>query len=110
MTKPADLNPNLLFLLSCVTVVAILLLTSFNLTNYLVPKKVLGTEIDTAEVLKEKDFWNEFLAKNPTYYDGWIELSKIESELGDTQKAKDCLDKAREINPNSSTFPRPPGL
>lgn len=86
MAKPADLNPNLLFLLSCMAVITILLLTSFNLANYLAPKKVLGIETNTEEILKEKDFWNKFLSKNPEYLPGWLEIGR--------------LDKVYEINPN----------
>ena len=86
MAKPADLNSNLLFLLSCVAVITILLLTSFNFSNYLAPKKVLGTETNTEEILKEKGFWEEFLAKNPDYLPGWLEIGR--------------LDKVNEINPN----------
>lgn len=110
MAKPADLNSNLFFLLSCLAVITLLLLASYNFTNYLLSKKVLGIENNLEEILKEKNFWNEFLAKNQTYYDGWIELSKLESELGNTQKAKDYSDKAKEINPNFSVSPRPPEL
>lgn len=86
MAKPAYLNSNLLFLLSCVAVITILLLTSFNFSNYLAPKKVLGTETNTEEILKEKGFWEEFLAKNPDYLPGWLEIGR--------------LDKVYEINPN----------
>ena len=58
----------------------ILLLSLFNLST---PKqkeiKVLGKETDN-------DFWIEFVAKHPTYRDGWVELGR--------------LDKAIEIDPN----------
>lgn len=100
MAKPADLNSNLLFLLSCVAVITILLLTSFNLVNYLAPKKVLGTEVNTENILKQKDFWVEFLNKNPTYYEGWAELSEINQKLGNEDQARENLNKAKEIKPN----------
>lgn len=86
MAKSADLNSSLFFLLSYIAVIAVLLLTSFNLANYLAPKRVLGIETDKEEGLKEKDFWNNFLSKNPEYLPGWLEIGR--------------LDKVYEINPN----------
>lgn len=54
----------------------ILLLASMNVSSYLRPKqtKVLGTETENKEVV----FWQDFLAKNPDYIPGWIEIGKTE--------------------------------
>ncbi len=62
----------------------ILLITSINIDNYLVPKetKVLGSKTEN----KEGVFWQDFLTKNPDYVPGWIEIGRT--------------DKAREIDPN----------
>ena len=106
-TKKGFFKKQLLFLCSCCAVVLLLFVASFNLENFLAGKRVLGTEtqnqIYEQELLKEqKLYWEEFLAENPTYLDGWIELANIELKLGKTEEAKLSLDKAKAIGPNSS--------
>ena len=78
----------------------VLSLSMFLLSNYLNQKpeiKVLGAQVDLE---KEKQFWLEIIGKSPTYRDGWVELAKIEKDLGNTQLSKKYLDKAIEIDPN----------
>ena len=106
-TKKGFFKKQLLFLCSCCAVVLLLFVASFNLENFLAGKRVLGTEtqnqIYEQELLKQqKLYWEEFLAENPTYLDGWIELANIELKLGKTEEAKLSLDKAKAIGPNSS--------
>jgi hypothetical protein len=71
-------------------VVVILLLTMFNLQNFLRVKKVLGISInntsDNSLDRSDREFWENFVAKNPNYIPGWIELGRI--------------DKVTEIDPN----------
>lgn len=76
------LNKNLLQLLIYVSIIFLLILTSANINNYLTPKNVLGAEVES----NEEEFWNEFLAKNPNYIPGWIELGRY--------------DKVMQIDPN----------
>ena len=60
--------------------VLILLLSIFNLGSIKKKEvKVLGAKVDNT-------FWQEFVAKHPTYIDGWLELGRI--------------DKVKEIDPN----------
>ena len=106
-TKKGFFKKQLLFLCSCCAVVLLLFVASFNLENFLAGKRVLGTEtqnqIYEQELLKEqKLYWEEFLAENPTYLDGWIELAYSELELGNLEEAILSLDKAKAIGPNSS--------
>ena len=62
----------------------------------------LKTVLDSNQVLlQEKLFWEAFLINNPTYFSGWIELVKIEVQLENVESAKNALQKARGINPNS---------
>jgi hypothetical protein len=72
-------------LIICVSVAIIMLLTSFNISTFLMPKKVLGIKTDGAESTRF-DFWNSFLANNPSYIPGWIEIGRT--------------DKVKEIDPN----------
>lgn len=66
-----------------ILLLVILVLTSINIANFLAPKKVLGASIQETNTDK---FWQDFLAKNPDYVPGWI-------EIGNTEKAK-------QIDPN----------
>lgn len=59
-------------------------------------------ETDTKTVLSfEKSFWHAFLKENPSYLPGWLELAKIEVQLEDIEAARQALNKARDIDPNS---------
>jgi len=105
--KRGSLKKQLIFLCSCCAVVLLLFVAGFNLESFLADKRVLGLKtqnrIDEQQLLKEqKLYWEEFLAENPTYLDGWIELANIELKLGNLEEAKLSLDKAKAIGPNSS--------
>jgi len=65
-------------------------------------RHVLGvsTEIENFQLIKEKYFWEEFLAKNPTYYDGWKRISEIEFFMGDYKSAIDSYEVAKRIDFN----------
>lgn len=102
MTK----NPAV-FLCSCCAVVLLLFVAGFNLENFLAGKRVLGLKTQNQnyeqQLLKEqKLYWEDFLAANPTYLDGWIELANINLKLEARQEAKASLEKAKIISPNSS--------
>ena len=103
MTK----NPAI-FLCSCCAVIFLLFIAGFNFEKFLASqRRVLGIEtqnqIYEQELLKEqKIYWENFLAENPTYFDGWIELANIDLKLGNLEEAKLSFEKAKTINPNSS--------
>ena len=71
-------------------ILAVLLLTMFNLQSFLGVKKILGVSITTTSINSinspNREFWEDFVVKNPTYIPGWIELGR--------------MDKVREIDPN----------
>lgn len=60
--------------------------------------EVLGVSSGLSE---EKVYWENVVSKNPTYQDGWIELAKVEYYEGNISKAKEFLEKAKLIDPNS---------
>jgi cytochrome c-type biogenesis protein CcmH/NrfG len=100
--KRAHLKRNLVFFCSCCAAAIVLLLSGLNLKS-LSSTKVLGLE-DEASVLHQSEeisFWEDFLAKSPTYFDGWVELSHLMISLGNKEAAEIALSKASEINPNS---------
>ena len=82
-------------------IIIILSLTVFNI-SYLhsikSENKVLGVQIDA---YKEIEDWTNFMNTHPNYLEGWIELTKIEYNLGDFNSAKQYISKARLIDPNS---------
>lgn len=64
----------------------------------------MGTkiEIDTKTTLiNQRVFWKELLEKNPSYIYGWVELAKVEVQLENPKAARNALDSALEISPNS---------
>ena len=71
-------------LLIYVAILFLLLLTSININNFLIPKNVLG--IKSSEETNYQKFWENFLSKNPTYMPGLIETGQI--------------DKANKVDPN----------
>lgn len=78
--KEKDFQHELINFLYINIAIFVLLLSFFNLTQDRKPEvKVLGTKTDNS-------FWIDFVAKHPTYRDGWIELGRI--------------DKVKEIDPN----------
>lgn len=103
MSVPAKTKDKLLYFLSAVGILVSLTLISLNIKTYLNQKKVLAvaTESDkTTQLKNEASFWEGFLSQNPTYLPGWLELSKIEYELGDKDYALGALNTAKAINPN----------
>lgn len=88
---------------------AVLIVTALSVFNIALfsssnQKGVLGlkTVLNSNQVLlQERLFWEAFLINNPTYFSGWIELVKIEVQLENIESAKNALQKARFINPNS---------
>lgn len=86
-------------------VLVLLILTGFNIALFLRPesKSVLSIKTITNSrqvLLQEKLFWERLLTSHPTYFTGWIELTKVEIQLENIEAAKIALIKAREINPN----------
>lgn len=83
-------NSNIEQIIIYTAVLIVLLLTAFNLQNYLGDKKVLGVSVSMAheniESISDRLFWEDVVEKNPSYIPGWIELGR--------------MDKVREIDPN----------
>lgn len=88
--KSKKLKSNIEQIIIYTAVLIALLLTAFNLQNYLGNKKVLGVSVSTVsenlESVSDRLFWEDIVEKNPTYIPGWIELGR--------------MDKVREIDPN----------
>jgi len=56
------------------------------------------------EAEKEVQKWEQFLETTPTYRDGWVYLSFYYFKLGQEEKAKESLQKARNIDPLNNSI------
>lgn len=52
------------------------------------------------EIKKEIAKWEEFLAHNPTYRDGYLQLTLLYFKLDQKDKAQESLQKALDLDPN----------
>lgn len=95
----------ILLLCSCCAIGILLLLTAVNLNSYLTTREVLGlktqNEQNDLELNEGKNYWENFVSQNPTYFEGWIELTKIYVRLADFEAAKTAFTMAKGIKPNS---------
>lgn len=87
--------------LSCLAVVFILTLTTLNINKFLNDRKVLGVAVDNEKILTEKEYWLGVVKDNPTYIDGYLELAKVDVELNLNEEAKNYIQKAYSLQPNS---------
>jgi cytochrome c-type biogenesis protein CcmH/NrfG len=106
VTKKLSLKSEVLYLCSCCAVVVVALLATANMNSYIKTNNVLGAGSkipdETPQMLiNQKEYWNGFLNEHPTYVDGWIELTRINLEQGNYEKAKEAYQKALFISPNS---------
>ena len=44
--------------------------------------------------------WEKILSEKPDYSDGWVELAYLNYKIYQSDKAKECLQKALELDPN----------
>lgn len=95
MPKSVQKKSVSLFFLLSLFALFVLAISANNLTQYFANQKVLGIQIQVDETEKqtqeEERFWREFLAKNPDYIPGWIEIGNLE--------------KVKEIDPNYFLLP-----
>ncbi|SRR5258708_3135010 len=100
--KKISYKPFFLHYLGCLSIVPVLILTSINFNKVLTNNKVLGASIDTSSLQTEKLYWQKIIVDNPTYTDGYLQLAKVDTELGNKNEAKFFIDKAISLEPNST--------
>lgn len=67
----------------------LMVLSSFSIYNFLKINTVLGistTQMQEQNLADGKEFWTDFLSRNPSYIPGWIEIGRT--------------DRVKEIDPN----------
>ena len=95
-------SSHLIKLIECLFIVIILFLTAINLNNHSKQKEVLGANIEYVDLTTEKiNFLINVTDDNPLYFDGYIELIKLNIEQSNTKEAIKYYTIAQKINPNS---------
>lgn len=89
------------FLFVALGVILLLFLTTFNLEHFLSKQKVLGSTTEISSSRNEIAFWENFLAENENYLEGWYELTKLKLNEGDIAGSNNALIEIEKINPNS---------
>lgn len=87
--------------LYCLAIIILLTITGINIDKYLNQEKVLGTSVDTTPLQNEKKYWENILKDTPTYIDGYLQIAKVEVELGNKNEALNMIQKALILDPNS---------
>lgn len=106
MSKSVQTKKNIYLNLSLwAAIFLILALSLFNVANSKKEKRVLAAETESinqeGKLLEEKKYWESLLLQHPTYFEGWIEMARIEFSLGNINSFFAALEEARKINPNS---------
>lgn len=63
-------------------------------------RHVLGLQTSLRANQEEIYQWEQIIRERPDYRDGWLQLCTVYYQAGNLQKAKDALQKAKEIDPN----------
>ena len=91
--------------LSFSSTVAVFLLT-LNVTTFLDHQKVLGIQTTQAQEAPpafdgQKSYWEDIVARHPSYRDGYLELAQIALDDGDKKEAEVLILRAQQVDPNS---------
>jgi cytochrome c-type biogenesis protein CcmH/NrfG len=103
--KVSKIHKEFVYLCSCCAGILLLLLATVNLRLFN-NQAVLGISTETSspdsDYQREIAFWQNFLAANPSYVEGWIELGTLAYYSKNDLLAQESLDKAKSINPNDA--------
>lgn len=104
----------LLHLCAYLVVATLLLFSGLNFETFKQNQKVLGVETEKTNeepiFQTDENFWTDFLIQNPNYFEGWIELAKLDIDSGKTDLAIYSYTKAKQLNPNSPKIKELEGL
>jgi tetratricopeptide (TPR) repeat protein len=87
----------IIFVVCCF--LAAFLAISLDLWANLVEKRRIDQE--RVVLVEELKYWNDFLDKYEIYPDAYIKTSILQYKLGDVMSAKELVEKALSLNPNS---------
>lgn len=86
----------------CLAIIILLTAAGFNVNKFINSQKVLGTTVDVTPLQNEKAYWQKLISDNPTYIDAYLQVAKVDVELGNKNEANNFLERASNLDPNSS--------
>ena len=72
--------------------------------NQRINQKILGFQTQLRADQKIAFDWEQILLERPNYRDGWIQLAAIYYKLGNKEKARQALTKAKTQDPTNETI------
>lgn len=79
-------------------------LSLVNLENQKLAQKILGAQTQLKADQQTITVWEQILDERPDYRDGWVQLAAAYYKIGDKQKAKEALLKAKAIDPTNEVI------
>ena len=98
--KAKKIPHNIILALIFVTVSLFLLKEENNRRS----QRILGLQTKLHADQRAAFDWEQILAERPDYRDGWIQLAAICYKLGDKEKARDTLSRAKALDPYNETI------
>src|SRR5579864_2513694 len=80
--KPFSYTKVFIHYIYCLAIIVFLSIASININNYLASQKVLGASVNVSPIQNERLYWQSVITLHPTYVDGYLELAKVDVELG----------------------------
>lgn len=87
---------SLIFFLVCLSLV--------NLENQRTAQKILGAQTQLKANLQSITAWEQILDERPDYRDGWVQLAAAYFKADEKIKAKEALQKAKELDPTNEVI------
>ena len=94
------LPKNILFALVFLFVSLVLLYSE----NRRITSRTLGLQTKAGPKQETAYQWEQILIERPDYRDGWIELAALYYNLGEKQKAKEAVARAKDLDPNNENI------
>lgn len=98
--KARKIPKNIVFALFFVFVSLWLLKTE----NKRIDQRILGVQTGLQADQKIAFEWERILLERPDYRDGWIQLAAIYYKLGNKEKAREAIGKAKVLDPTNPTI------
>lgn len=73
--------------------------------NRLNSQKALGLQTQLKADQKRIYEWEQIIAENPNYRDGWLQIAALYTKVGNKDKAREALRHAKTIDPNNEIIP-----
>lgn len=102
---PKTKNKYSLLIIEILSSILLLSLTLINLNTHTKNKNVLGVQTEvTNQVIQKIVFLEDLIKNNPHYFDAYVQLINLNRREHNFEKAKEYVEMAKKINPNSLTL------